>query len=342
MEQEEVENALQKVKEFARLVEKPIEDYLLATADYDLRDVVLHQTLSGGKRLRPGLVILMCWATGGEPRTAIPAAAAIEILHNYSLVIDDIIDAARVRRNRETTWKRYGLALSILAGVLHREAAFLAMRDSGHFDVIEQLISRSICAATSGQVKDLKYTLKKPLMTSLPLVPKNKMSLEDYNRMIWQKTAQFFGVACKIGVIVANGSREQQEQAQKYGEALGMAFQIMDDILDLKGTTEEFGKEVGKDLKEGKLGNLPLLIAYNQMTLEEQEVILEILKHGASRAGDIQKALQLIKKYEGIKKARIEAEKYTNRAKAAIKDFPNEEAVKILKVLADYVLTRRQ
>ncbi len=342
MDSDTLLRALEKVQEFTRLVEKPIESYLLATVEEDLKEPILHQAKSGGKRLRPGMVLLSCWAVNGNPKDAVPAAAAIEILHTYSLVIDDIIDNADLRRGQATTWKRYGMHLGLLTGILHREAAFLAMQDTSNPQLVESLLSKSICRATQGEILDLKYTMKESVIEKDTLPRPTSMTIDDYNRMIWLKTAQFFGVACRIGALEGKANERQQRLAQQYGDEVGLAFQIMDDVLDLKGNPAEFGKETGKDLKEGKLGNLPLLLAFLDMNEQEKSKLLEILKRGANKEDDVDTAIHLIEKYDGINRAIREAQQHAEKAKRSIQNFPNKTAVEMMELLADYMILRNK
>ncbi len=334
--------SLQKVKELARLIEGPMESYLLATVDETLREPILHQIRSGGKRIRPGMVLLTCLAVNGHPDDAVPAAAAIEILHNYSLIIDDIIDDASTRRGRLTTWKKYGLHVGLLCGILHREAAFLAMQDTMHPQIIESWLSKSICDATTGEILDLKYTFKESVIHDDGINRTSVITIENYKKLIWLKTAQFFGIACKIGALEGGADEEQQRLARQYGESVGLAFQIMDDVLDLKGDPSSLGKESGKDLKEGKLGNFPLLIAFLEMKEDEKAMILDILRRGAERAGDIDNVMRMIEKYKGFDRALETAHQHVAEAKKAIQDFPNQDAVKMLQVLAEYVIFRHE
>lgn len=214
-----------------------------------------------GKRIRPLLCLLACEAVGGEPGTALPAAAAVEILHNFSLIHDDIEDGDKTRRHRPTVWKRWGVPQAINAGDGMFALAFAALLNSSGWGVADRRLLAALtrftacCVAlTEGQHLDLRFE-QQP-----------SVSVADYLRMIEGKTASLVAASLSIGALLGGATRECDNALYRFGLHIGLAFQIQDDILGIWGDPALTGKAAGNDILRRKK-SLPLLYA-----LEEAQV----------------------------------------------------------------------
>ena len=244
---------------------------------------------SGGKRLRPILCLLTCQATGGDPDQALPAAAAIELVHNFSLVHDDIEDKSPLRRGRPTVWKVWGVPQAINAGdglfaMAHLAMQRLADRGVPHQRVLTALaiFDEACLALTEGQYLDLSFEARLDV------------DVEQYLSMIRGKTAALFSAAAQLGAVVAGSDPESIARYRRFGQNLGLAFQIADDILGIWGDPQVTGKPAADDIQQRKK-TLPIVRAleeekrsgvknlreiYQRETIDEEavEVALKILE----------------------------------------------------------------
>lgn len=209
---------------------------------------------SQGKRIRPMLVLLSCSAAGGDWHKALPAAAAVELVHNFSLIHDDIQDQSDMRRGRQTVWKIWGMPQAINAGDLMFTLSYAAvarLADTANADVAVKaamLINQACVRLTRGQYLDISYETRKDLV------------LEDYWPMVAGKTAALLACSAQLGALVAGANAGQQQSFFDFGYNLGLAFQVMDDELGIWGNSSSTGKSVESDLVAGKK-TLPVLYA---------------------------------------------------------------------------------
>ena len=214
-----------------------------------------------GKRIRPMLCLLACQAVGGDPATALPAAAAVEILHNFSLIHDDIEDGDETRRHRPTLWKQWGVPQAVNAGDGMFALAFAALLNSSGWGVPDRALLAALtrftacCAAlTEGQHLDLRFEQQQ------------SVSVADYLRMIEGKTASLVAASLSIGALLGGASRECDNALYRFGLHIGLAFQIQDDILGIWGDPALTGKAAGSDILRRKK-SLPLLYALEESTI---------------------------------------------------------------------------
>ena len=196
----------------------------------------------GGKRIRPLLVLLACDLFGGDVEDALPAAIGIELFHNFTLLHDDIMDNAPIRRGKETVFKRWNTATAILSGdtMFILACQYLARTKGDKLPEILRIFNKTALEVCEGQQYDMNYE-------------KNEnVSIEDYLGMIRLKTAVLLGCCLKIGAIIAGSTSVNAEKISLFGENLGMAFQLQDDLLDAFGDESKFGKETGGDIVSGK------------------------------------------------------------------------------------------
>lgn len=207
-----------------------------------LGEPIRYALASGGKRLRPLITVVAAEACGSSSADAAPVAAAVEILHNFTLIHDDIMDRSPLRRGRPTVYRVWDDATAMLAGDTMMGIAYQLLSMHYSPEVCRDLVaecSSAFIEVCIGQAEDIAFRTK------------TSVTMDDYLRMIGRKTARLFATAAVAGGIVARTSQEMLAALRTFGTALGMAFQIRDDVLDMFGTTN-FGKELGQDLREGK------------------------------------------------------------------------------------------
>ena len=243
------------------------------------------QTSPTGKRLRPMLCLLACAETGGDPVQALPAAVAIEVLHNFSLIHDDIEDGDETRRHRPTVWKVWGEPQAINAGDGMFALAFAAMQRLTRRGVTPEitllalnLFTETCLSLTEGQHLDMRFEQRADV------------TVDEYMRMIQGKTAVLVGASVAIGALIGGATATQQRALAQFGQSIGLAFQIQDDILGIWGSPEETGKAAGNDILRRKK-SLPLLHALNHDRVGEQ---FETLLEGPLGAEQLPQALALL------------------------------------------------
>ncbi len=260
-----------------------------------LFNAVQYAFSTGGKRLRSSLCLLMCETLGGNTTKALPFAVAIEIIHNATLVHDDLEDGDSVRRNSPTVWVKYGIPHGINTG------------DGLIFKAYECLLSSSF---TEKQILELTEMLTKSLMKivdgqsmEFDFRQRDDIRTEEYFDMVEKKTAELMGLSLSSAAFITN-KRDLQPLLMEYGKKLGLAFQIRDDILNLFGDGVEYGKEIGGDIKEGKR-TLMIIDCLKKCKESEKERLINILKRGRNRVtkNDVKFAIELVKKYKSKEEA---------------------------------------
>ena len=259
----------------------------------------------GGKLLRPALCLLCCEAVGGDWQRALPAAAALELLHNFTLIHDDVEDASPQRHGRSTLWKLRGEAQAINAGdgmfaLAHVTLLRLADRGQPAERVVQtvRMLDEAALRLCEGQHLDLTYAAR------------DTITQADYLEMIEGKTAALLAASCAIGALLAAGDAEAAGAFYEFGRRLGMAFQVRDDVLGVWGDVAETGKPVGADLREGKK-SYPVVVALERSTAEQRADLRAALA-GAASGGDVARACALLEglgaREEGERAARSHAE----------------------------------
>jgi len=281
---------------------------------------------AGGKRLRPILLLMAARLAGYRGPRAVRMGCVVELLHTATLIHDDVVDQAPLRRGRPSANARWGDDASILVGDHLYSKSFALMVKDGDPRVLETL-ARATVSMTEAEVFQLE---RKRSGTTCEA---------DYLRIITQKTASFMSACCRIGALLGNCAAEQVEGLTGYGLDIGIAFQISDDSLDFVADQARLGKAIGADLKEGKR-TLPLIIALERAAPHEQERIQMLLKNRAQDADDIEEIRRLVVKYEGIDYALERAHRYAQRAKEALGAFTDSEDKETLALIADFVVDR--
>ena len=285
-----------------------------------------HIILSGGKRLRPALLILTCSMLGGNRQTGTLLAAVIEFIHTATLLHDDVVDEADMRRGLAAANTIWGNEASVLVGDFLFAMAFDMAVDQGSMATLKS-ISTATRRLAEGEILELMKTAD--IATSR----------EDYIKIIDGKTAILMATACEVGAITAAATVEQQAKMKEFGHCLGIAFQMMDDILDYNSCEENLGKTIGIDLEEGKV-TLPLIHTLQQSQPEERERINEIITSDYVSRDDFDFVHALMTKYKSLEHTTTEAENYLKRAHSILDEFPDSLEKEALSFITDYVLSR--
>jgi len=306
-----------------------INDFLDKEADQLnglVRDVAKHIVGSGGKRIRPMLTLLFARALGYRKDDFHAIACSLELLHSATLLHDDYLDDAELRRGKEAAHLVFGRTETILAG-----DALLALANEmgaryGNAR-LSWLLARGIMETAVGEIEEIVFSRDPSL------------NRETYMQIIIGKTARLIECACRCGAALAGATPEQEDAAGEYGLNLGIAFQLVDDALDYASPTSETGKPEGGDLKECKV-TLPLILLMEDGDEAGAEMLLEGLKDKSLTEAQCEDVLTQVREGRFSEKTREEASMYVERAKACLDGFGSGEEVVVLKQAADFVLTR--
>ncbi len=324
-------------------VEPIIEKILTSYVDKKYQELFKYQIKTGGKRLRPALVIISCRLLGGKLKDAFYPAAGLEILHNFTLIIDDIIDNSNLRRRKLTTWLKFGTSIAQCAGADYLASAFQTANQSKEPQKISELFAKTIKIIVDGEMLDVLFEQKGRENESY--VVKNryfKITDKDYFEMAGKKTAFLFQTCCETGGIAAGAKEREIQNLRSYGFNLGIAFQIQDDILDIFGEEKSFGKKIGKDIVERKGGNIVILFALKELNLADRKKLLGVLRKEKINQKDIKTAVNLIEKTNGHQKAVLLGKKYVEKAKESLGQLPKNKWSELLANLADFAIAREK
>ena len=326
-------NIKNEMEEKLNLFNRSWEKYLTLGIPSKLYEAAQHLPISGGKRIRPILAMTSCESVNGNINNVLPFAAAVELLHNFTLVHDDIMDKSKIRRNHPTVHTIFGEPTAILAGDLLFAKAFEAMLDIPldpkiykqlNADLIQCVIN--IC---EGQQLDIGFEQQKIIEE------------KQYLDMIMKKTAVLFGLATKGGAVIGCGTQEEITNLYNYGLYLGLSFQIWDDYLDISSNQETLGKDIGNDIRNGK----KTLIAVHslQHAQNHQKNILNTYFGNRNATEDnIKKVFNIFIETQSIDYAKHVAIKYNNKAKEELEILPDSSAKQCLQDLADYAMKREK
>jgi octaprenyl-diphosphate synthase len=313
------------IEEDLQRVEQAIAFHLESEVPF-ISDVTRYVLASGGKRIRPALLILSAQLCNYVGERTYDLSTVIEFIHTATLLHDDVIDNADLRRGNPTVHSLWGNEMAILIGdYLYSKAMSLALADKDY--LVMQTVSEVTNEMAKGQVME---TLKQRDMG---------ITEADYYRIIGLKTASLFAASCTIGAIVGGVSVQQRAQVTAFGYHLGMAFQMADDMLDFVAPEATLGKPVHNDLKEGKL-TLPIITAIQRATPQESQAIADYLQNETAGTAELQSVIALLHKYETLPFTMAKAQEHVQQAKQALQDFAPSVALDTLLTLADYVVTR--
>ncbi len=331
------------LQETTEIINPVIKELLESHIDKKFHKLVDYQASTGGKRLRPGLTIISCKLLGGKLKNVLYPAAGLEILHNCTLIVDDIIDHSNLRRKKPTTWFKFGKSIAECMGIDYSATAFEAANRSKNPVIISEIFARTLKTIFDGEILDILFEQRG--REEEPYIVKNrycKVAEREYYKMVTKKTAVLLQSCCEVGGICAEATKKQLEALKNYGFNLGIAFQIRDDLLDIFGEEKKFGKKIGKDIEERKLGNIVTLFALSELSKPEKEKILKIIRKKEIKNKDIKETIKLIKKTKSYQLAYHLAESFAEKAKENLKDLPKNKWNKILEGLADFVVQRQK
>ncbi|HEY3975083.1 MAG TPA: polyprenyl synthetase family protein [Candidatus Sulfotelmatobacter sp.] len=281
----------------------------------------------GGKRIRPALLLLSAKLLEYSGQGAVRLGAVVEIIHTATLVHDDIIDDATTRRGRPAANTQWGNSKCVLAGDwLYMQAFKIAVQER-NFRILDTLIE-----LTQQMVEGELLQMEK-LGQSI--------TLEEHFDLIFRKTACLFSVCMRLGAILGGATAEQEAALGQYGHNLGMAFQIVDDVLDLTASEDVLGKPVASDLREGK-ATMAVIHALERCTAEERVKIATVLQHGAFNGVTHAEVLEILQRYGSVEAATAQAAHYADAAQKAICTFPDSEIKRALLWAPEFVVAREK
>lgn len=294
-----------------------------------------HLIEAGGKRLRPFLVVKSCECVGGKMEEALGAAAAVEVLHNFSLVHDDIMDRDEKRRGAPTVHAKWGIPIAIAAGDLL-------------FAKVYQLILEGVCASGGSRatvikvmraVTDATIAICEGQTLDMMFEERSDVSEADYLRMVGGKTAALFEASARCGAIVGGGKADQVRRLGSFGRYGGLAFQMVDDVLGVVGDEKTLGKPVGSDLREGKR-TLIMIDALRSADSRQREKIMSVLGNRAATLEEVRAVTDMVKSLGSIDYVQGLAERYAKRAKGELRPLPPSLAKDSLVNLVDFFVSR--
>jgi geranylgeranyl diphosphate synthase, type II len=322
---------MQAVKVSTQLIEESIQHFSFPQTPENLYQPLRYFLALGGKRIRPTLTLLAAELFGTEKENALPSALAVEIFHNFSLIHDDIMDEAPLRRKQQTVHEKWNLPIAILSGdvLLIKAYQELAKQNAEHIPNLLNCFNQMAVEVCEGQQKDMDF--ESELEISIP----------DYIDMIRLKTSVLLGCALQMGAIVANASEENQRLIYDFGVNIGIAFQIQDDILDLYADPEKFGKQVGGDVLSNK--KTFLLLKAFELANDSQKSELTSLLEAEKNQEKIEKVRAIFDTLEVKQEARKKMDFYYEQAMSSLQQINvAEETKQTLLELAAYLLHREE
>ena len=301
---------------------------IIETRGRSLRPTAREVFKSGGKRLRPALVLLTGRLFPANEAGLIAVATAVEMIHGASLLHDDVLDETHTRRGRPTLNSTHGDHYSVLLGDFLLCQALLAIAELGQVELL-QVISQAVADMTEGQILEAKLQGCVDTATG------------DYLRIVEGKTAALMAAGCRMAALVCGAPPEQVEAVTVFGRELGLSFQIVDDVLDFWGDPEVLGKPTGSDIKEKKY-TLPFLDAYGQAHPEERQWVGRLISNGSLDNGGLRKIVDWMEQHQAQERSLTAARSHTASAKMALEALPESTAKASLEELLFYVTERNR
>lgn len=285
---------------------------------------------SGGKRIRPVLTLLTARMCGYEGNRHIKLAAAIEFIHTATLLHDDVVDESMLRRGQSTANEVFGNTASVLVGDFLLSRAFQLMAQDDDINVLRVLADAS-AVITEGEVKQL--------------ISKQDLETNEarYLDIISAKTAELFSAAAKVGAMVSSRTKEEEASLGEFGQYLGIAFQIMDDVLDYSAEQQTLGKTIGDDFREGKI-TLPIIMAYEAGSEEQKAFWQQAIEKSSEITltdADLQQAIGYLEQHHIYEKVTEKASDYAKKAQDILTHFPDNADKQALSLLCEFAVTRK-
>jgi octaprenyl-diphosphate synthase len=290
-----------------------------------ITDIGEHLRAGGGKRIRPALLLLSAKLFPHDERSAVRLGGVVEIIHTATLVHDDIIDEAKTRRGRPAANTQWGNSKCVLAGDWLYMQAFKVAVQERNFKVLDVLIELTQ-QMVEGELLQMEKLGK-------------CITLEEHFDLIFRKTACLFSVSMRLGAILGKATDDEENRLGEYGRNLGLAFQIVDDVLDLTASEEVLGKPVASDLREGKV-TMAVIHALQHCTQDERKLVETVLAERAFVTVQHEQILAILNNYGSIEYAYTEATKYAEAARKSICSFPDSEVKRALLSILEFVVER--
>ncbi|MEM0359184.1 MAG: polyprenyl synthetase family protein [Candidatus Hadarchaeales archaeon] len=330
-------NVLEYINKWTPAVERTLNKLLPAgTKPLPLTQASKHLIRAGGKRLRPCLTLACCEVVGGRAEEVLEAAAAFELLHTFSLIHDDIMDHSDFRRGVKTVHRIWGEPMAILAGdalfakvfeALSLNARRMGLEGRKAADLF-QMVSRASFELSRGQAMDMLFSQRPTLRE------------EEYLEMVALKTGALMRASAASGALLGGGTPLQVKRLGEYGENLGIAFQIQDDILGLVGEEDKLGKPVGSDLVEGKR-TLVISFALEILKGKERKKLLRTLGNPSATKEEVKEVISLLEERGVLERTRKRALEFSEKARKLLRGFRESEALTFLEELTEFVIERR-
>lgn len=316
------------LRRYSALADEKIGEVIRDITPETLLKASEHLITAGGKKIRPSLALLSCEAVGGNLDDAAGVAAAIELIHTFSLIHDDIMDDDEMRRGEPSVHVIWGKPMAILAGDVLFSKAFEAVIKNGDPSMVREALAvvvDSCVKICEGQALDMGFE------------EKFDVTEEEYMEMIYKKTAALIAAATKAGAIMGSGTPEEVSALEDYGKFIGLAFQIHDDYLDVVSDEESLGKPVGSDIAEGKM-TLMVVKALERASAEDRERLISILQAKDQKL--VSEAIEIFERYDSINYAHEVALDHVRMAKERLMVLEDSDARAALMRIADFVLER--
>ncbi|HAP39807.1 MAG TPA: polyprenyl synthetase family protein [Nitrospira sp.] len=285
-----------------------------------------HLQANGGKRLRPMLLLLVNRLFGETTDAAIRLGAVVEMIHAATLVHDDVIDEAQTRRGKPSANVLWGNQICVLGGDwLYMQAFQMALRER-NFAILDILIS-------------LTQMMVEGELIQLERIGRINLTEADYMELVDRKTASLFSACARLGALVGGADDAQESLVADYAWNLGMAFQLVDDILDFTARESILGKPVGNDLREGKV-TLPLIYALAEASPAERDLVATVLRDRSYENVPLKRILEFMRRYDGIERARQRALTFTDKARSIVAGFPDSPFQRALYTVTDLITER--
>ena len=329
---EVMKSALDILEEYKEEVEDELEQRLPRTGEPPAFYAPVWDLLGrGGKRLRPAMAFLACECVGGRREDARGAAAAVELLHNMTLVHDDIEDQSELRRGKPCIHITYGVPDAINVG----DAMLIKVFEIAN----ESKISPDRCNKLVSRVAKRAYEITWGQAYEFNMWNRKEVSEDQVIRLLRNKTGALTGLSTEAGAIAGGGSDEQISFLGKFGETVGIGFQIIDDVLNVSANVKEYGKEIGGDIREGKK---TLLVAHllKSASTKDRALFTRLLGKKRITRSETLKAIQLYQKYDSINYAKTQAEKYLQSSLETLRKLPNSESREHLASIGEFLIHR--
>jgi geranylgeranyl diphosphate synthase type I len=318
-----------KLQERISMIDEALDEALKLGEQPRLLEAMRHLPIAGGKRLRPALVMLITEAVNGDSAKSLPFGISLEIIHNFTLVHDDIMDQDDLRRGVKTVHNVYGQSSAINAGdaLLARAFEILATIELENDKLVNLIheVARMVRQLGEGQQSDLDFE------------DQVEITADEYLGMIEKKTGLMFMMAAKGGAIIGNGSDEQVEAMAEYGRLLGIGFQIWDDVLDIKRSKDM--KSYGSDIKAGKK-TLMMVYALEHASGDDKVQLNQIVGNRTASDDDINLAIDILNRSGAVDYTQNLAEEYADKARQLLKVLPESESKKILEEFVEFMVKR--